>query len=108
MPPSDFGSSFRVPLPNLGFSLAGFTTFHSLRFRKSRLFGTFTGASIVSLRNLTSRQAIRLPKLIVSLSTNTTSVTGCASMDFPLVSQRLPNCDLSVFKYFFFESRNSL
>ena len=35
-----------------------------------------------------------LPELIVSLSINTTFVAECASMDFPLITQRLPEVNL--------------
>lgn len=51
------------------------------------------GSAIVSLRRITGRQ-ISLPDLIDSASTNTTSIAGRASMDFPLTagSQRLPKC----------------
>ncbi len=39
---------------------------------------------LLGLRQFPSRQSSRLPWLIVSPSTNTTSISACASMDFPL------------------------
>ena len=71
----------------------GFITFHpdvSIRLVSLTLLQAI---SIVALRKIASRQ-FALPKLTFSLGINTTSVAGCASMDFPLLSQRLSECYL--------------
>ena len=79
-----FSSLLQVPLPKFGFLAYGVYHVPLLYFYKTRLFDTFTGSIRGSLfRTFASRQP-KLPKLIVSLGINTTSVAGCASMDFPL------------------------
>ena len=74
-----------APLPNLGFSLVGFTRSTLHVSMQARLCGTFT-ASLPSLSPQASTQPSgrNLPGFIVSSSTNTTIITDRASMDFPL------------------------
>ena len=87
-----FISLLQVPLPKFGFLAYGVYHVPLLHFCKTRLFDTFTGSFPGSLfRTYASRQP-KLPKLMVSLGINTTSVSGCASMDFPLNQQRLSGC----------------
>ncbi len=71
-----------------GFLACGVYPFHFVVSNRTRLCGTFKLASIVALR---IKVAVKLmPRLIYSSSTNTTIITDCASMDFPLVkNQRL-------------------
>ncbi len=89
-----FISLLQVPLPKFGFLAYGVYHVPLLYFYKTRLFDTFTGSIRGSLfRTFASRQP-KLPKLIVSLGINTTSIAGCASMDFPLKNQRLSECYL--------------
>ena len=93
MPFDLFISFSKTPLPNLGFSLVGFISFHSVRFHTDYVTVTLLKAfTIVSLRYQLSRQHY-LPDLIDSISTNTTVIADCASMDFPLDTpgrQQLP------------------
>ena len=82
-----------ILLPNLDFSLAGFTSFHPECFHSGfvtvALYGLFSWD--FSFRFKLRRQ-LSLPGLIDSAGTNTTGITACASMDFPLTvkGQRLP------------------
>ena len=82
-----------ILLPNLDFSLAGFTSFHPERFRSGFVTVARYGSSSWdrSFRSGLRRQ-LSLPGLIYSAGTNTTGITACASMDFPLTvkGQRLP------------------
>ena len=92
-PPVHFGSRRGILLPNLDFSLAGFTSFHPECFHSGfvtvALYGLFSWD--FSFRFKLRRQ-LSLPGLIDSAGTNTTGITACASMDFPLTvkGQRLP------------------
>ena len=83
----------RFPYHYLGFSLMGFITFHSIISNRLVSLTLLQAISIVALRKIASRQ-LALPKLTFSLGIITTSVAGCASMDFPLPKQRLSECYL--------------
>lgn len=74
----------KVPLPNLGFSLVGFIAFHSFSFPKDSVTVTLLKTHSIA-KALGARTAVSyLPDLIDSISTNTTIIADCASMDFPL------------------------
>ena len=79
-----FISLLQVPLPKFGFLAYGVYHVPLLYFYKTRLFDTFTGSIHGLLFRIFASRQPKLPKLIVSLGINTTSVAGCASMDFPL------------------------
>ena len=71
-------------LPNLDFSLVGFTAFHLYVSIKLRHCGTFRSSTIVSLRSYSAVTHSCVPSVIFSASAITTSITARASMDFPL------------------------
>ena len=75
----------QVPLPNLGFSLAGFTRSIFYVSIKARLCGTFKEVHHNRSLRLPSAVSNQLPELMYSFCTNTTIITDRASMDFPLV-----------------------
>ena len=92
-PPVHFGSRRGILLPNLDFSLAGFTSFHPECFHSGfvtvALYGLFSWD--FSFRFKLRRQ-LSLPGLIDSAGTNTTGITACASMDFPLTYDEASDC----------------
>ena len=78
----------KCPYLNLGFYLVGFTRSTFIISNKTRLCGTFTDLYsylILYSKDLEYKYSryLSIPKVIVSLSTNTTTITGCGSMDFP-------------------------
>ena len=84
--PLPFGSGQQVLLPNLDFSLAGFTSFHPERFHSGFVTVAHYGlASWDHSVRFELRRQLSLPGLIDSAGTNTTGITACASMDFPLI-----------------------
>ena len=84
--PLHFGWRQEVLLPNLDFSLAGFTSFHPECFHSGYVTVARYGlASWDRSVRLELRRQLSLPGLIDSAGTNTTGITACASMDFPLI-----------------------
>ncbi len=80
-----FISRFLLPLPNLGFSLVGFTAFHFMISHELRHCGTFKGLTMsLKFRFRLAVRCSHLPKVIFSFGTNTTIIADGASMDFPL------------------------
>lgn len=79
-----FVSRLELPLPNLGFSLVGFTAFHFIVSNKLRHCGTFRSLTIVALRFPSAVICSHIPSVIFSASAITTDIAVCASMDFPL------------------------
>ena len=79
----------KIPLPNLGFSLAGFIAFHSAGFPADSVTVTLLKiSSIASLQEalgFDQPSAGKLPGLMNWTGTNTTVIADCASMDFPLI-----------------------
>ena len=107
--PFGFGSPRGILLPNLDFSLAGFTSFHPERFRSGFVtVARYGSASWDRSFRVGLRRQLSLPGLIDSAGTNTTGITACASMDFPLITsnnQRLPEyARLSGFRFRRFRS----
>ena len=74
----------QIPLPNLGFSLAGFTRSTFMISHKARLCGTFKDFHHSFHLRFPSAVSLHCLDLSFSSSTNTTFITECASMDFPL------------------------
>lgn len=112
-PPVPFISGRGILLPNLDFSLAGFTSFHPERFHS----GFVTVARYGSLPwdfsfRVGLRRQLALPGLIDWTGTNTTGIAACASMDFPLIHQRTSDCpnipeltlSLILFEHLFFKT----
>ena len=85
------------PLPNLGFSLVGFTAFHFIISNKLRHCGTFRDSTMVSFRHPPAVTYSYVPSVIFSASAITTSVAARASMDFPLQMQRLSRPEFQLF-----------
>ena len=71
-------------LPNLDFSLVGFTAFHLYVSIKLRHCGTFRSSTMVSFRSYSAVTYSYVPSLIYWTGAITTDITACASMDFPL------------------------
>ena len=91
--PFGFGSPRGILLPNLDFSLAGFTSFHPERFRSGFVTVAHYGsASWDRSFRVGLRRQLSLPGLIDSAGTNTTGITACASMDFPLTYDEASDC----------------
>jgi len=92
-----FSSLSLSPLPNLGFSLVGFTAFHFIISNKLRHCGTFRDSTMVSFRYPPAVTYSYVPSVIFSASAITTSIAARASMDFPLQMQRLSRPEFQLF-----------
>ena len=79
-------SSLAAPTKSLGCPLAGFTSSQTLAF--TNVYVSMAPSSLLrhSLSlSLFDRRDITAPGFILYPSTNTTTITGCASMDLPHV-----------------------
>ena len=80
---NQFNSLSEFPYHNLGFLLVEFTSFHLTVSHKHVSVALYLISHIVRLRLISCRQ-YKLPRVIFSPSTITTTIAGSASMDFPL------------------------
>lgn len=103
--PYQFHLTFRSSPTKFGFLACGVYLVPLFSFLKTTSLWHF----ITLIHSLDLRISVAvsfLPRFIFLSGTNTTIISDCASMDFPLVSQRLPKCQkLFSSVYFLFKPR---